>query len=295
MSSASPYFNKETHIAICDELMTGSTDLQIQTKLQSLGVPQDETLKLIDHVRALTEQARNMVVSPVLVMQPSFIPGPEGSYAEPIKPNEFPSFIDVGGQEVRVALRLRNPEIILFENFLSVAECEALIAQSVENMQRSTVVNNAEGGSTVDDVRTSNGTYFHRGFNELIETIDARCAKLLNWPAEKTENIQVLRYMPGQEYKAHNDYFDPNTEGGLSHLGGSGNRIGTLLIYLSDVYEGGSTFFPESDLHVMPKTGSAVYFGYPQSNATSRTMHAGSPVKTGVKWVATKWLRQNNF
>jgi hypothetical protein len=31
MSSASPYFNKETHIAICDELMTGSTDLQIQT------------------------------------------------------------------------------------------------------------------------------------------------------------------------------------------------------------------------------------------------------------------------
>ena len=98
MSSASPYFNKETHITICDELMAGSTDLQIQTKLQSLGVPQDETLKLIDHVRTLTEQAKNMVVSPVPVMQPSFIPGPEGSYAEPIKPNEFPSFIDVGGQ-----------------------------------------------------------------------------------------------------------------------------------------------------------------------------------------------------
>ena len=60
MSSASPYFNKETHIAICDEMMAGSTDLQIQTKLQSLGVPQDETLMLIDHVRALTEQARNI-------------------------------------------------------------------------------------------------------------------------------------------------------------------------------------------------------------------------------------------
>lgn len=295
MSSASPYFNKETHIAICDEMMAGSTDLEIQTKLQALGVPQEETLKLIDHVRSLTEQAKNMVVSPVPTTHPSFMPGPEGSFAVPLKANEFPTFIDVNGQEVRVALRLRNPEIVLFENFLSPKECEELIAQSAQNMHRSMVVDNAEGGSTVDDVRTSNGTYFHRGFNELIETIDARCAKLLNWPVEKTENIQVLRYMPGQEYKAHNDYFDTSTEGGQAHVGGAGNRIGTLLIYLSDVYEGGSTFFPETDLHVMPKVGSAVYFGYPQSNATSRTMHAGSPVKTGIKWVATKWLRQNNF
>ena len=295
MTSVSLYFNKETHIAICEELMNGSSDLDIQNKLVSSGVPQEHTLPLIEHVRMLTDQAKNMAVSPVPTNMPSFIPGPEGSFAVPLQANAFPTFIDVEGQIVRVAMRLRHPEIIIFEDVLTEAECDELVKMAEPQIQRSMVVNNDEGGSKVANDRTSNGTYFHKGFNALIETLDKRCAALTGWPIEKTENVQVLRYMPGEEYKPHNDYFDTNTEGGAAHVGGSGNRIGTLLIYLSDVYEGGSTFFPESDLHVMPKKGSAVYFGYPQSNSSSKTMHAGSPVKTGIKWVATKWLRQNNF
>ena len=295
MSSADSYFNKDTHILICDALVSGQSVEEIHAILITHGVPEEHTEVLIAKVHSLNEQARNMVVSPVQTTIPTFTPGPEGSYAVPLAANEFPSFKDIDGQEVRVVLRLRNPEIVLFENFLSAQECDELIAMAEPSIHRSMVVNNDEGGSKVANDRTSNGTYFHKGFNPLIEKIDARTAKLVGWPVDKTENIQVLRYMPGEEYKPHNDYFDPNTEGGAAHLGGSGNRIGTLLIYLSDVYEGGSTFFPESDLHVMPKRGSAVYFGYPQANAASKTLHGGSIVKTGIKWVATKWLRQNNF
>jgi prolyl 4-hydroxylase len=58
-------------------------------------------------------------------------------------------------------------------------------------------------------------------------------------PVENGELLQVLRYEPGQYYKAHHDYFADEF-----NLKRGGQRVATMLMYLSDGVEGGETFFP---------------------------------------------------
>jgi prolyl 4-hydroxylase len=65
-------------------------------------------------------------------------------------------------------------------------------------------------------------------------------------------------------------------------------------MYLNDVEEGGDTCFPSLGLTVTPRKGSAVYFEYFYNDhrLNELTLHAGSPVAAGEKWVATQWIRR---
>ncbi len=76
-------------------------------------------------------------------------------------------------------------------------------------LSRSSVVNVETGADQVHDARTSEGTSFVRGANEVCRRIEARIAKLLDWPLENGEGLQILRYGPGAQYEPHYDYFDP--------------------------------------------------------------------------------------
>jgi prolyl 4-hydroxylase len=38
-----------------------------------------------------------------------------------------------------------------------------------------------------------------------------------------------------------------------------------------------------------------VFFSYDRPHAITRTLHGGSPVGAGEKWVATLWLRERAF
>lgn len=68
-------------------------------------------------------------------------------------------------------------------------------------------------------------------------------------------------------------------------------------MYLNDVAVGGSTVFPEIGLDVLPRKGHAVYFAYCDDDGAldARTLHGGSPVSGGEKWIATKWFRQRAY
>ncbi len=76
-----------------------------------------------------------------------------------------------------------------------------------------------------------------------------------------------------------------------------GQRVATLVMYLNDVEAGGSTVFPEVGLDVLPRRGHAVYFAYTteEGQLDKRSLHGGSPVSAGEKWIATKWFRQRNY
>lgn len=124
--------------------------------------------------------------------------------------------------------------------------------------------------------------------------------------AEHGEGFQVLHYELGQKYEGHYDYFhdDINTRNG-------GQRIATLLMYLSDVESGGETVFPASDADtskpdfgeysecgkggaaVRPRRGDALLFWslHPDASLDDKALHAGCPVLKGSKWSATKWMR----
>jgi len=55
--------------------------------------------------------------------------------------------------------------------------------------------------------------------------------------------------------------------------------------------------FPELDLAIKPRPGTAIYFEYTNREGLldPRCLHGGSPVVRGEKWIATKWIRQGPY
>lgn len=203
--------------------------------------------------------------------------------------------VDGGDRQVRVLQLRTTPDLIEFESLLSDEECEALIQASLPRLSRSLTVDVQTGGHEIHPDRSSQGMFFERAETPLIIAIEARIAKLLQWPADRGENLQILRYPPGAQYLPHYDYFDPAQPGTAELLKRGGQRVATLIMYLREPEGGGATIFPDIDLSIAPKRGNAVFFSYAEPDASSLSLHGGEPVSTGEKWIATKWLRQSVF
>ncbi|RZI42695.1 proline hydroxylase [Herbaspirillum sp. HC18] len=200
-------------------------------------------------------------------------------------------------REVDILLSLRAPRIVLLGNLLSHEECDALIDYGRARLVRSPVVSDSDGDTQVHAHRTSRGAMLQRAESELVTRIEARLAALVRWPVENGEGMQLLQYEKGNEYRPHFDWFDASRPGPRKHLERGGQRVGTVVMYLSDVEQGGGTSFPEIGLQVQPKKGSAVFFANTDAHRVPdpRTLHAGEPVEQGIKFIATKWLRERAY
>ena len=200
-------------------------------------------------------------------------------------------------REVRVSFRLERPVVVLLDDLLSEDECDELIRLSEAKLTRSAIVDPITGKSEVIEARSSYGTYFTLNENDFITKLDKRISTVMNCPMENGEGLQILNYNVGGEYKPHFDYFPKDESGSAPHLTRGGQRVSTLIIYLSDVEESGETIFPSIGLTVTPKKGSALYFEYCNSlgQVDPLTLHGGNPVKKGSKWIATKWMREHKF
>lgn len=203
--------------------------------------------------------------------------------------------VDGGDKWVRVLQHRSAPELIEFEGLLSNDECEALMAAAQPRLSRSLTVDLQTGGQEVHADRSSQGMFFERAETALVAAVEARIAKLLQWPADHGEGLQVLRYPPSAQYLPHYDYFDPAQPGTPLLLERGGQRVATLIMYLHEPAGGGATVFPDIDLAIAPKRGNAVFFSYAAPDASTLTLHGGEPVTAGEKWIATKWLRQSVF
>lgn len=211
------------------------------------------------------------------------------------KLEESPLYLDGGDRRVYVLQAMYNPRVVVFGDLLSAQECDELIALATPRLARSLTVATRTGGEEVNADRTSNGMFFQRGENELVRRIEERIGRLVNWPVENGEGLQILHYTPGTEYKPHYDYFDPAEPGTPTILRRGGQRVATLVMYLSEPEKGGGTSFPDVHMEVAPKRGNAVFFSYERPHPSTRTLHGGAPVLAGEKWIATKWLRERRF
>ena len=220
---------------------------------------------------------------------PAPIPVPD------LKLGESPLYIDAGDRVVHVLNSMNNPRIVVIGNLLSDQECDQLIALAQPRLARSLTVATKTGGEEVNDDRTSSGMFFQRGEHEVVRRLEARLARLLDWPEENGEGLQILHYRPGAEYKPHYDYFDPVEPGTPAILKRGGQRVATIVMYLAEPEKGGGTTFPDVGLEVAPKRGNGVFFSYDRPHPVTRTLHGGAPVLAGEKWIATKWLRERRF
>ncbi|XP_028766385.1 probable prolyl 4-hydroxylase 3 [Neltuma alba] len=204
-----------------------------------------------------------------------------------------------------------EPRAFIYHNFLSKEECEYLISLAKPLMAKSTVVDSKTGQSKDSRVRTSSGMFLKRGRDRIIRNIEKRIADFTFIPVENGEGLQVLHYEVGQKYEPHYDYFldEFNTKNG-------GQRVATVLMYLSDVEEGGETVFPaakanfssvpwwddlsecgKKGLSVKPKMGDALLFWSmrPDASLDPSSLHGGCPVIRGNKWSSTKWMHLEEY
>jgi prolyl 4-hydroxylase len=206
-----------------------------------------------------------------------------------------PISVDAGDRQVQIVMTMKHPRVIVFGGLLSHEECDALVKLAAPRLVRSETVETKTGGSEVNEARTSSGMFFEREENEVCARIEKRIAKLVGWPLENGEGLQVLHYTPGAEYRPHHDYFDPAKSGTPVILKRGGQRVATLIMYLNSPEQGGGTTFPDVGLEVAPVKGNGVFFSYDRAHPSTKTLHGGAPVIAGEKWVATKWLRQGRF
>jgi len=181
-----------------------------------------------------------------------------------------------------------SPEATAFPSLLTSAECDFLIAQAEPWLAPSMVIDPRTGGQLRNQIRTSDSMSF--GYvleNPAIHALNRRLASASGTDPRQGESLQVLRYRPGQEYKAH-----------LDALTGEANqRILTLLVYLNDDYLGGETMFLRTGLRFKGRKGDALLFrnALPDGRADELAQHAGLPVTAGEKIIASRWIRARPF
>jgi hypothetical protein len=152
----------------------------------------------------------------------------------------------------------------------------------------------------------------------VLERVEQRIASLVRLHRDTAENMQVLRYLPGEHYHYHSD------TGGAPNIRG---RAITALFYLNDAYEGGRTNFPlvghpegavnvyrvreefkncqtARGLTIEPQKGAVLIWynhqtmAYSNQTAASaeirrtdpRVWHASCDVTSGQKWSANYWF-----
>lgn len=269
------------------------TNLQRECSLESMIEAMVNTGYSAEDAKNAIDQVKASRVTEVLK------PRIEGVYKTPSSTLQPGHVIEFEGHRVQVMMRMTNPLVAVLDNMLSPEECEELMAASEARLKRNTVTDPQNGGRLEIRERTSDGTWWNRGASEFISRLDRRIAHVSGIPLERSEGIQVMRYKPGGEYRAHHDYFPSHQKGSAVQTTAAkgGQRCATMLMYLQCPESGGETEFPELGLRVVPKQGSAVFFEYMDANGNvdSKSLHAGLPVTAGVKWIATRWLRELAF
>jgi len=189
---------------------------------------------------------------------------------------------------------LERPRIQVLPSVLSQSECSDLIQLALhQGMTAASVVSDIDASTKTHEGRTNSTAFFRPRELPFIRIIEERLSELTHWPSNFAEGLQVQRYLKGQRYTPHYDWFDPNAAGSAKHLEFGGQRLATTIVYLQNASAGGSTYFPRLGLTLSPTAGDAIFFqnvdptGFPDSD----TLHAGEPVEDGVKIIATYWQR----
>jgi prolyl 4-hydroxylase len=198
---------------------------------------------------------------------------------------------------VPVLARSSSPTLALLGDVMAPDERAQLIALARPRLVPSTVVDPQTGQDVVAGYRNSLGMFFRPDETPLIGRLDRRFAELMRLPVENGEGLQVLCYGPGGATAPHFDFVAPTNPANQASLARSGQRVSTLLVYLTDVQEGGETVFPRAGWSILPRAGHAIYFEScnRRGQLDPQSLHAGQPVLRGEKWVVTKWMRQRPF
>jgi len=194
-----------------------------------------------------------------------------------------------GRQDMRCHIEIVSSDLplIVIHNFLSGEMCEEIIEAALNegNLKRSTM----GATQTKSKNRTSSTTWLKENqCEEPLRKIAGKVSRLSGIPPNHMENLQVVRYEPGQKFNMHTDHLDSFND--LDCRG----RLATCLLYLNSPLAadegggkgtantkensnaintetkkegtiksftgGGETWFPEYNANIIPRQGTAVFW-----------------------------------
>jgi len=174
-----------------------------------------------------------------------------------------------------------NDFVFVVEDFLSADECKKYIDICEDTGFEEATVTTSAGVVRRADVRNNDRVMFKN--QEIADWLWERTSDFVPTEYEGrhaiglNEMLRFYRYDPGQRFDWHQDFPYERDNGERSYL--------TMLVYLSDGFEGGETSFDDSyseesfdAFHVQPKQGLALFFEH-------QTHHKGEPVLEGRKYV----------
>lgn len=183
-----------------------------------------------------------------------------------------------------------------YPHFISPEEGQYILNMAAPLFSESTIVS-----GTDESIRKSQTAWLRKTDNVIAKIVQRVCS-ITNLPFENAEDMQVVKYEVNGYYNEHHDSCCDSHPNCIDFEKRGGQRVVTLIIYLSDDFEGGSTRFPNLNKEYRPKKWDGLLF-YPlqrdgkhgEKKAHPLALHAGMPVTKGQKYIANVWIRENMF
>ncbi|WP_419571048.1 2OG-Fe(II) oxygenase [Rheinheimera sp.] len=189
----------------------------------------------------------------------------------------------------------QSPLVAEVDGFFSDMESDYLIHQAQFLLEPAQVITE-QGGHEHHHFRTgSTAALGSRNLDFVATWLNARVNRFLSVQDGQAEPACVLHYATGQQYKLHLDVLPPDSE--FTSVTRGGQRMLTALVYLNEGFSGGSTLFPKLGLDIPARRGKLLVFENCSANGDvyENSLHAGSEIESGDKWVLSRWFRQTPF
>jgi len=180
-------------------------------------------------------------------------------------------------------------ELFQVRDFVDAPLRAALIELIDQNRRPSTIAD-----PNGDDYFRTSETCDLEAALEPVQRLEAMLTALSGIDPAYGEPLQGQRYAVGQEFKAHTDYFNRDGADWETYCAVSGQRTWTFMVYLNDVDAGGATRFKAVGKTFQPEAGKLVCWNNrrPDGSENPNTLHHGMKVRSGTKYVITKWYRE---
>lgn len=180
-------------------------------------------------------------------------------------------------------------DIFIVRDFLTLAECAALIAL----IDKERIPSQLLAPTSDPEFRTSESCNLDPR-TAIVVQVEQKLTALMGIDPTHGETIQGQRYAVGQQFKPHHDYFHTDQPYWPEMEKSGGQRTWTAMMFLNESEGGGETFFPNAGVKVTPRAGNLLAWnnlnGIGEPNPFS--LHQGMPVTAGTKYIITKWHRE---